>query len=118
MNLFAYTGAFSVAAAAAGAAKVTSVDASAPYLEWARANFEANRLNPKRHEFLVGDCRNVLKDLQRQGRSFDVIIMDPPSFSTVKKSRFTTSGGTADQVSEAHTAAEKGRVLITSSKQQ
>ncbi|ABA88318.1 SAM-dependent methyltransferase, putative [Syntrophotalea carbinolica DSM 2380] len=118
LNLFAYTGAFSVAAAAAGAAKVTSVDASAPYLEWARANFEANRLNPKRHEFLVGDCRNVLKDLQRQGRSFDVIIMDPPSFSTVKKSRFTTSGGTSDLVSEALPLLEKGGVLITSSNHQ
>jgi 23S rRNA (cytosine1962-C5)-methyltransferase len=118
LNLFAYTGAFSVAAAVAGAARVTSVDASAQYLDWARENFEANRLNPKRHDFLVGDCRNVLQDLQRQGRTFDIIIMDPPSFSTVGKSRFTTSGGTSDLVTEALPLLQSGGVLITSSNHQ
>jgi 23S rRNA (cytosine1962-C5)-methyltransferase len=118
LNLFAYTGAFSVAAAAAGAVRVTSVDASAPYLEWARDNFEANRLNPKRHDFLVGDCRQVLKDLRRQGRSFDMVIMDPPSFSTVGKSRFTTSGGTSDLVADVLALLEQGGLLITSSNHQ
>src|ERR1039457_2214350 len=49
LNLFAYTGAFSVAAAAAGASLVTSVDASPGYTEWAKANFGVNRINPKRH---------------------------------------------------------------------
>ena len=93
LNLFAYTGAFSVAAAAAGAKRVTSVDASSAYLDWARDNFAANRLNPKRHEFLLGDCFEVLAELGRSSRRFDTVIMDPPSFSTVGKSRFTTSGG-------------------------
>ncbi|MEZ4483785.1 MAG: class I SAM-dependent rRNA methyltransferase [Syntrophotaleaceae bacterium] len=101
LNLFAYTGAFSVAAAAAGAKRVTSVDASSAYLDWARDNFAANRLNPKRHDFLLGDCFEVLAELGRKGAGFDVIIMDPPSFSTVGKSRFTTSGGTADLVAAA-----------------
>ena len=118
LNLFAYTGAFSVAAAVAGATRVTSVDASAQYLDWARENFAANRLNPKRHDFLVGDCRNVLQDLRRQGRTFDIIIMDPPSFSTVGKSRFTTSGGTSDLVTEALPLLESGGLLITSSNHQ
>jgi len=118
LNLFAYTGAFSVAAAVAGATRVTSVDASAQYLDWARENFAANRLNPKRHDFLVGDCRNVLQDLRRQGRTFDIIIMDPPSFSTVGKSRFTTSGGTSDLVTEALPLLEAGGLLITSSNHQ
>jgi len=118
LNLFAYTGAFSVAAAAAGAARVTSVDASAGYLEWARANFEANRLNPKRHDFLVGDCRQVLQDLRRQGQTFDIVIMDPPSFSTVGKSRFTTTGGTSDLVTDALPLLGEGGLLITSSNHQ
>jgi len=118
LNLFAYTGAFSVAAAAAGAARVTSVDASAAYLEWARDNFEANRLNPKRHDFLVGDCRKVLKDLRRQGKAFDIVIMDPPSFSTVGKSRFTTAGGTSDLIADALPLLERGGLLITSSNHQ
>lgn len=118
LNLFAYTGAFSVAAAAAGAARVTSVDASAPYLDWARDNFAANRLNPKRHDFLVGDCRNVLQDLLREGRVFDIILMDPPSFSTVGRKRFTTSGGTAELVAEALPLLAPGGLLITASNHQ
>ncbi|MGD0585482.1 MAG: class I SAM-dependent methyltransferase, partial [Oryzomonas sp.] len=67
LNLFAYTGAFSVAAASAGAVQVASVDASPGYTEWAKANFGLNRLNPKRHEFIVGECQQVLADLERRG---------------------------------------------------
>jgi 23S rRNA (cytosine1962-C5)-methyltransferase len=118
LNLFAYTGAFSVAAAAAGAEKVTSVDASGAYLEWARENFGANRLNPKRHDFLTGDCFAVLKELQKQGRLFDVILMDPPSFSTTARSRFTTSGGTSDLVALSLPMLAAGGLLITSSNHQ
>jgi 23S rRNA (cytosine1962-C5)-methyltransferase len=118
LNLFAYTGAFSVAAAAAGAAGVTSVDASAGYLDWARDNFAANRLNPKRHEFIVGDCFAVLADLAREKALFDVVIMDPPSFSTVGKSRFTTSGGTSDLVALALGLLPPGGLLVTSSNHQ
>jgi len=118
LNLFAYTGAFSVAAAASGAEKVTSVDASGAYLDWARENFGANRLNPKRHEFLTGDCFAVLKELQKQGRAFDVILMDPPSFSTTARSRFTTSGGTSDLVALSLPMLAAGGLLITSSNHQ
>ncbi|GAB7027578.1 class I SAM-dependent rRNA methyltransferase [Geotalea toluenoxydans] len=118
LNLFAYTAAFSVAAAAAGASLVTSVDASASYLEWGKANFGANRLNPRRHEFVVGDCFDVLQDMQRQGKSYDIIIMDPPSFSTTAKSRFTTRGGTSDLVAAALPLLADGGLLITSSNHQ
>jgi len=118
LNLFAYTGAFSVAAAAAGARMVTSVDVSASYLEWARSNFGANRLNPKRHEFITGDCLAVLADLAGQGKQYDVILMDPPSFSTTTKSRFTTRGGTSDMVAAALPLLEPGGLLIASSNHQ
>ena len=118
LNLFAYTGAFSVAAAVAGSEKVTSVDASDPYLEWARANFEANRLSPRRHEFIAGDCFSVLKAMAGESRRFDVIIMDPPSFSTTGKSRFTTRGGTAELVADGLALLEPGGLLITSSNHQ
>ena len=118
LNLFAYTGAFSVAAAAAGAEQVTSVDASPTYTEWARANFGANRINPKRHEFIVGDCLNVLADLGRQKQQFDLILMDPPSFSTTAKSRFTTRGGTAELVAAALPLLPVGSLLISSSNHQ
>jgi len=118
LNLFAYTGAFSVAAAAAGATRVTSVDASPSYTDWARANFAANRLNPQRHDFIVGDCRQVLDDLARQGRQFDIILMDPPSFSTTARSRFTTRGGTADLVAAALPLLVAGGLLLISSNHQ
>ena len=118
LNLFSYTGAFSVAAAAAGASLVTSVDASPGYMEKARGNFSLNRLNPKRHEFLVGDCLAVLDEMGRQLKCYDVILMDPPSFSTTAKSRFTTRGGTADLVAAALKLLKAGGLLITSSNHQ
>ncbi len=118
LNLFAFTGAFSVAAAAAGAERVTSVDASSAYLDWARANFSANRLNPRRHEFITGDCFAVLEDLVRQQRQFDLVLMDPPSFSTTGKSRFTTRGGTSDLAALALNLLPPGGLLITSSNHQ
>ncbi|GFO67007.1 SAM-dependent methyltransferase [Geomonas limicola] len=118
LNLFCYTGAFSVAAASAGASQVTSVDFSPSYLEIARNNFALNHLNPKRHEFLQGDCLAILEELGRNKRVFDVIVMDPPSFSTTSKSRFTTRGGTSDLVAAALKLLKDGGLLITCSNHQ
>ncbi|MBV5339847.1 MAG: class I SAM-dependent rRNA methyltransferase [Deltaproteobacteria bacterium] len=118
LNLFSYTGAFSVAAAAAGAAAVTSVDASPGYTEWAKNNFNANNLNPRQHEFIVGDCLTVLGRLAQSGKNFDVILMDPPSFSTTAKSRFTTRGGTSDLVAAALPLLTDNGLLIASSNHQ
>ncbi|NVN93097.1 MAG: class I SAM-dependent rRNA methyltransferase [Desulfuromonadales bacterium] len=118
LNLFAYTGAFSVAAAAAGARLVTSVDVSAGYTDWARNNFGINRLNPKRHEFLIGDCLEVLAGLAASGKRYDVILMDPPSFSTTTKSRFTTRGGTSELVAAAMHLLGDGGLLMASSNHQ
>ncbi len=118
LNLFAYTGAFSVAAAAAGAGLVTGVDASPGYTEWAKANFGANRLNPGQHEFIVGDCLEVLADLARRRKRYDIILMDPPSFSTTAKSRFTTRGGTSDLVAASLPLLSTGGLLIASSNHQ
>ena len=116
LNLFAYTGAFSVAAAAGGAVQVTSVDAAPRYLERARDNFRLNGINPGVHEFLAGDCFAELEKLHRSGRQFDLVLMDPPSFSTVRSSRFTTSGGTSDLVQRALALLPPGGVLITDRK--
>jgi 23S rRNA (cytosine1962-C5)-methyltransferase len=86
LNCFAYTCAFSVAAAKAGA-KVTSVDLSKNYLEWGRENFRANRLDPATHEFIFGDVFEWLKRFGKRGQTWDVVILDPPTFSTTKKGR-------------------------------
>jgi len=118
LNLFAFTGAFSVAAAAAGAKQVLSVDVSRKYLDLAAENFAINRLNPKRHEFVVGDVFAELEKLQQQQRRFDIIIFDPPSFSTTKKSRFSTQGGTSKLVAASLPLLEPGGLLMSSSNHQ
>ncbi|MBW2520623.1 MAG: class I SAM-dependent rRNA methyltransferase [Deltaproteobacteria bacterium] len=115
LNLFAYTGAFSVAAASGGATQVTSVDIAARYLDWAKENFWSNGIDPSAHEFIVGDCFAVVKNMKKEGRMFDTVLIDPPSFSTTHKSRFRTSGGTAELVKEALGLLPSGGMLMTSS---
>lgn len=118
LNLFAFTGAFSVAAAAAGAKQVTSIDISARYLDVARENFSINRLNPKRHRFIVGDVFAELAKLQQSGERFDIILFDPPSFSTTRKSQFSTRGGTSQLVVATLALLEPSGLLIASSNHQ
>lgn len=118
LNLFAYTGAFSVAALAGGARQVVSVDASAAYLERARENLEVNHLDAGRHECLVGDCFHILEELCHARREFDLILMDPPSFSTTRHSRFTTRGGTSDLVAQSLRLLSPAGLLICSSNHQ
>ena len=86
LNCFAYTCAFSVAAAKAGAS-VTSVDLSKNYLDWGRENFQANNLDPERHDFIFGDVFQWLKRFATRGQSWDIVLLDPPTFSTTKKGR-------------------------------
>ncbi len=81
LNLFSYTGAFSVHAARAGAAHVTNVDLAAPALDAARANFIENGLEPASHAFVTGDCLEFLSRAVEQGQRWDVVICDPPSFA-------------------------------------
>lgn len=85
LNTFAYTCGFSVAAAEAGA-HVTSVDISAKYLDWGRRNFQINGIDPAAHEFLSGDVFDWLKRLRKKQRSYDIVVLDPPTFSTSKVS--------------------------------
>ena len=80
LNTFAYTGAFSIAAAAAGA-ETTTLDLSQPYLDWAKRNFAHNALDPLAHHFCKGDTFQWLKRFAKQGRKFDAVILDPPTFS-------------------------------------
>lgn len=91
LNTFAYTCAFSVAAAKAapekteqGGVTVTSVDLSARYLDWGRRNFEANGLDPAAHEFAHGDVLTFMKIAAKKQRRFDLLILDPPTFATSK----------------------------------
>jgi len=83
LNLFCYTGAFSVYAAAGGALESTSVDTSAVYLDWYEKNMRLNKLTSDRHISVQADAREFLNDYR--GKAFDVIFCDPPVFSTGKR---------------------------------
>ncbi len=78
LNLFAYTGSASVYAAAGGAAGTLTVDSSRTYLEWAKRNFLLNELDLENHDFIQADCLEWLKN---ETRRFDLIFLDPPTFS-------------------------------------
>jgi 23S rRNA (cytosine1962-C5)-methyltransferase len=82
LNCFAYTGGFSVYAALAGARSVTSVDSCGSAIEYARKNFEANRLDPQKYQFIKADVFEYLKRVDVG--EYDVIILDPPSFAKRK----------------------------------
>lgn len=84
LNLFSYTGGFSIYAAEGGATQIVSVDTARPAMESARRNFELNGFDPAPHEFLVADCFAALEDFHQVGRRFDLIIVDPPSFARNK----------------------------------
>lgn len=86
LNTFAYTGAFSVAAALGGAT-TTTLDLSMPYLEWAKDNFRLNDCDPTEHYFCKGDTFHWLKRFAKQGRRFDGIVLDPPTFSRDKQGK-------------------------------
>lgn len=84
LNLFCYTGSFSVYAAAGNAASVTSVDLSKTYLQWAEENMQLNNLlNTATHHFVHADVKQYLDTLQPN--SFDLVVMDPPTFSNSKR---------------------------------
>src|SRR4051812_21108935 len=84
LNLFCYTGSFSVYAAAGGAISVDSVDLSRTYLQWAEDNFSINRLKDKnKYHFVHADAKQYLQTLMPN--SFDLVVIDPPTFSNSKR---------------------------------
>lgn len=84
LNLFCYTGSLSVAAATGGGT-VTSIDMSNTYLDWAYENFLLNKIDPKKHVFYQADVLKELIVRKENNETFDIIILDPPSFSNSKR---------------------------------
>lgn len=95
LNLFAYTGSASVLAAIGGAKSITTIDMSKTYLKWAENNFSLNGLSGKQYEFVQKDVLEWLKNMaahindlplmQKREARYDLIFMDPPSFSNSKR---------------------------------
>jgi 23S rRNA (cytosine1962-C5)-methyltransferase len=85
LNLFAYTGSFTVYAAGGGAKESVSVDLSNTYLDWAKRNFETNKMDLSAHRLVREDVYRYLKESREDGELFDLIVCDPPTFSHSKK---------------------------------
>lgn len=123
LNLFCYTGGFSVAAAAGGAGQVVSVDVSKPFLDWAKRNFELNALATEPHEFRSMDAGEYLAWAQKKELKFDFIICDPPSFARTntrgKKSVFRIETEFDDLLKGCFRVSRKGtRILFSTNYEQ
>lgn len=90
-NGFAYTCGFGVAALAGGATRAVNVDAARPALQWGMHNTALNGFEPDPRDFIFGDVFDWLARFARQKQRFDMVILDPPSYATTKKSRFSVS---------------------------
>jgi 23S rRNA G2069 N7-methylase RlmK/C1962 C5-methylase RlmI len=83
LNLFGYTGAFTVYAAAGGAASTTTVDKSVTYIDWARKNFDLNCFSAPQHKLVRSDIEAFMAKLSRRDQ-WDLAVVDPPTFSNTK----------------------------------
>ncbi|HET6146196.1 MAG TPA: class I SAM-dependent rRNA methyltransferase [Polyangia bacterium] len=111
LNLFSYTGAFSVYAARAGAREVVAVDLAAKVHARARRNFELSGLDPAKMDAITGDAIKAVEKLASRGRRFDVIVCDPPTFSHGPSGQFNVTRDLAQVASVALTVLEPGGVL-------
>ncbi len=114
LNTFAYTGSLSLAAGAGGAASVTTLDLSKPTIRWAEQNWERNRFEGIEARFIYGDVFEWLPRLKRDGKAFDCVISDPPSFSRGKKGNFSTSKDLAKLHALLFEVLEPGGWLVSS----
>jgi 23S rRNA (cytosine1962-C5)-methyltransferase len=114
LNTFAYTGAFSVCAALSGAT-TTTLDLSQPYLDWAKENMIENAIDPAEHYFCKGDTFHWLNRFAKQGRKFNGIILDPPTFSRDDKGKVFQVETHYDQlISSAVACLEPGGWILAS----
>lgn len=113
-NFFSYTCGFSLTAALGGAAEVVSVDTSQSSLDWGKNNFKLNDLDPDKYEFFTADSLFFLQACVRRKRKFDLIIMDPPTFSRGKHGLFKLAEQLPDLLKNAMLCLEQeGRLLFT-----
>ncbi len=111
LNLFSYTGAFSVHAVKAGAAEVVAVDLSAKVHARARRNLELSGLDPGKMETVTGDTLKTVERFIERGRRFDLVVCDPPSFSQGPAGSFSVNKDLARLASAATGVLEAGGLL-------
>ena len=113
LNCYSYTGGFSVAALAGGAAEVTSVDSSGPALERATAHVALNGFDATRHTAIDADVNATLRRFIEQGRRFDAIVLDPPKFAATAAQAERAARAYKDINRLAFALLEPGGLLFT-----
>ena len=114
LNMFSYTAAFSVAAAMGGASETISVDLAKRSRELSQAHFEANGLSTDHHRFIVMDVFEYFKYAKRKSLSYDVIVLDPPSFARNKKQTFSVAKDYHKLISQSLEILNPGGIIIAS----
>lgn len=114
LNMFSYTGAFSVAAAMGGAVATTSVDLAKRSLPKTTEQFEVNHLNLAAQKIIVMDVFDYFKYASRKGLSYDMIILDPPSFARNKKKVFSVAKNYGELVKDSiDILTDKGTLIAS-----
>ena len=114
LNMFSYTAAFSVAAAMGGASQTTSVDLAKRSRELSQAHFQANGISTDDHRFVVMDVFEYFKYAKRKGLTYDVIVLDPPSFARNKKQTFSVAKDYHKLISQSLEILNLGGIIIAS----
>ncbi|HEU8923324.1 TPA: class I SAM-dependent rRNA methyltransferase [Streptococcus pneumoniae] len=114
LNMFSYTAAFSVAAAMGGASQTTSVDLAKRSRELSQAHFQANGLSTDEHRFIVMDVFEYFKYAKRKNLTYDVIVLDPPSFARNKKQTFSVAKDYHKLISQSFEILNPGGIIIAS----
>ena len=114
LNMFSYTAAFSVAAAMGGASQTTSVDLAKRSRELSQAHFQANGISTDDHRFIVMDVFEYFKYAKRKGLTYDVIVLDPPSFARNKKQTFSVAKDYHKLISQSLEILNPGGLIIAS----
>ncbi len=114
LNMFSYTAAFSVAAAMGGASQTTSVDLAKRSRELSQAHFQANVISTDDHRFIVMDVFEYFKYAKRKGLTYDVIVLDPPSFARNKKQTFSVARDYHKLISQSLEILNPGGIIIAS----
>lgn len=114
LNLFSYTGGFSVAAAVGKAMSVVSVDLNRRFLEWSKTNFELNKVDVTKHEFRYMDSRDYLQWAKKKGYKFNLVVCDPPSFSRSEKGVFRIENDINDLILDLIAVTEAGGHILFS----
>ena len=114
LNMFSYTAAFSVAAAMGGASQTTSVDLAKRSRELSQAHFQANGISTDDHRFMVMDVFEYFKYAKRKGLTYDVIVLDPPSFARNKKQTFSVAKDYHKLISQSLEILNPGGIIIAS----